>query len=909
MKPSLVRLAVAGAAILACRPGTTPPASSGVAPTPAQAEGDAPALVDADVPPYPEGASRHVDITQGWWMEPTGDGRTRIFHDGAELGTLSYHFWGKDWAYEGGFALEGGFDGDVALFTMDVPKMGLKVNGRVARSGPGQLQTTLTMLASREVVDVVGGAIQFELKLDRARELASLGPPRVASDRSGWTWASTKGSDAIVVEHDPPLAQAYVPPGEPHLVRALMFTERLAAGTHVHTMTVTLPKGGKVRPAAALRYDPVDDETWYEGSLDWDRSPVDLEYLNDESRTAPLPRARIDGTRLRWPDGGDARFWGTNVVAYAVVQGDPDDMCRQAERLADFGFNLIRLTHLDPPWLEPNLFEPKGSTRKLNDGTLDRLDLWVKCLHEHGVHVWLDMHIGRQFRKADKIDAYPEVQQHRGGQAEGLSFVNPSIEKRMAEFTQQYLGRSNRYTGRRYADDPGIVGVLLTNENNLTHHFGNRMNPRAGHPKHREMMKKAAADFIAAHGYDAYTSIEAWRLGDAKVLMNELEHRWFFRARNNLESLGYRGLVAASSFWGDESLYSVPSLTTGNVIDVHGYGDEFSLESNPRVASTWVHFIAAAHVEGMPLTVTEWNVPAPARDHYVGPLWIAAIASLQGWDALMHYAYNADPTQDPWEPTPWSSLADPSSMAMMPAAAIAYREQHIAPAAKTYRLVFDNEAIYSAFSNPDTLASIRTLAEQSRVVISLPDHPHLDWDTPRPATKGAIDVHDLERSFLPDEGTVVRSDTGEIARDWGKGILTVDTPKSQWAVGWLGGEVIELQDVRVALATAHAALAVTSMDGKPIRESDHLLVSTTGRVVKSDNDRGVPLRAQPVEGVLRIAGDADRPLVLQPLAGGSRNAIARRPGPVRGVYDGTGWTFALPAEVPTHWYTVRPAAG
>ena len=40
----------------------------------------------------------------------------------------------------------------------------------------------------------------------------------------------------------------------------------------------------------------------------------------------------------------------------------------------------------------------------------------------------------------------------------------------MIEFQHNYLNHLNKYTKLRYKDDPAVMGVLITNENDLTAH-------------------------------------------------------------------------------------------------------------------------------------------------------------------------------------------------------------------------------------------------------------------------------------------------------------------------------------------------------------------------------------------------------------------------------------------------------
>ena len=95
-----------------------------------------------------------------------------------------------------------------------------------------------------------------------------------------------------------------------------------------------------------------------------------------------------------------------------------------------------------------------------------------------------------------------------------------------------------------------------------------------------------------------------------------------------------------TNFWGDDPLYSLPPLTDGDLIDVHSYGQGEELSKNAHFQGNFLAWIAMGQVYGKPLTVSEWNVEYPNVDRFTGPLFVASIASLQGWDASMIYNYS-----------------------------------------------------------------------------------------------------------------------------------------------------------------------------------------------------------------------------------------------------------------------------
>jgi hypothetical protein len=72
---------------------------------------------------------------------------------------------------------------------------------------------------------------------------------------------------------------------------------------------------------------------------------------------------------------------------------------------------------------------------------------------------------------------------------------------------------------------------------------------------------------------------------------------------------------------------------------------------------------------------------------------------------------------------------------------------------------------------------------------------------------------------------VIRSATGEITLDYRQGLLTIDAPRAQAAVGFLKQVGIQtLRDVTIAIDNEYANVLVISLDDQPIAESGRLLV-------------------------------------------------------------------------------------
>jgi hypothetical protein len=517
----------------------------------------------------------------------------------------------------------------------------------------------------------------------------------------------------------------------------------------------------------------------------------------------------------------------------------------------------------------------------------------------------MDMKVGRTIKPADGVtEGAAEIARAKGSML-GFCYYNTQIQELMREFQHNYLNHKNRYTGLRYKEDPAVIGVLVTNENDLTFHFGHNMLPDKHNPVHNARWTKGYTEFARAHGLPEGPVGKTWVPGPSKLYLSEAEHAFNRIMIGDLRGIGVKAPIATTSLWGPEPLFSLPVLTDGDWVDVHSYGEAEELGRNAHDKGTYLTYVAMAQVYGKPLSVTEWNVPFPAADRFTAPLAVASLACLQGWDAPMIYNYSQAALSAP-HPDQWSTYNDPALTGLMPAAALLFRRGHVSPARKTYVFRPDPSVLFGRELKPDTSATIRTLAEQSRLTIGIPEVPELPWLEPTKPSSDAIVVTDPDHDFLPPGQSFVRSDTGELTRDWERGIQTIDTPRSQAVGGWIGGQTLATRDASFAARTNKAVIALTSVDNRPLSESRFVLVSAVARAVASPGDRPHYL-SEPVQARITLrtkAGD------LELLALGRDGRVAGRPPLER---QGDVLTFEIPTRGGTHWYVLKaprgPAAG
>jgi len=205
------------------------------------------------------------------------------------------------------------------------------------------------------------------------------------------------------------------------------------------------------------------DEHWVPFHLPWDAPPeaiADARFLLDPPAGKHGPLRVRDG-HFCFHNGNRVRFWATNLSGEGCVP--PKELApRVADRLAKFGFNLVRFHGLDSRW--GNTLFPKNApdTQHFDEAQLDKLDYLVAELEKRGIYVNLNLHVARQFTPGDGL---PETELL--GYGKYCVLFDPRMIELQKDYARRLLGHRNSYTGRTYADDPAVVIVELTNENSL----------------------------------------------------------------------------------------------------------------------------------------------------------------------------------------------------------------------------------------------------------------------------------------------------------------------------------------------------------------------------------------------------------------------------------------------------------
>lgn len=779
-----------------------------------------------------------------------------------------FKFFAANWEWanfdSGGFKVNGPYDYSVQAknSTLD-----FELAAKIAKTSNRALTWTFDLQAHSRKSKVMGGGIAFQF--DPAL-FAEMGKPTLLADNRGWAWGNPEKGQRIEMRFDPPLKSVYIEPVDDSQVRAFFYKDQILPGRQHIKAVLTVSDGVRIDQTAAERLGLDDPRRWPLDQIDWRTSPVDLSFLNAPEKPAGKRGfVKVVGDQLQFADGTPARFWGTNVSAYALFRTSDEEICTQARRLSALGFNLVRLHHHDSYWVTPSIFgrhDQVRDTQNLSPESLQKIDRWIKCLKDEGIYVWLDLHVQRALLARDNILDFDELPKRDGlvdrdGNAiadlKGYAYVNASIANAMKRFAEQYLGHVNTYTGLAYKDDPAIAAVLITNENDLTGHYGNALLPDKKPTKHIDRYMKQAKAFATQHGFPEDKTWRAWEDGPSKLFLNDLERRFNQQMIEHLHALGVKVPIVTTSTWGRNGLSSLPALTAGDLIDAHSYGGGEQLEKNPLTSDNLVNWIAAAQVVGRPFSVTEWNNEwrdgePPVAERHALPLYVAASARYQGWDALMQYAYSQEPfNAQERSASSWHAYNDPGMLATLPAAALLYRRGDVREAGQTYIFAPTSDTLFNRSISPANSVLLRTAMERGKLQIAMPQTPALPWLQPSPLPAGAHILRDPDQSLLDAGASEARSDTGELKRNWQQGVYTIDTPRTQAATGWLGGKSIALANIQVKLKTPSASVVVQSLEDKPLGQSRSLLISLGTRAIPQGR-KETPFHVEPLEGTLAI---------------------------------------------------------
>ena len=175
------------------------------------------------------------------------------------------------------------------------------------------------------------------------------------------------------------------------------------------------------------------------------------------------PRVRVKDGHFVIGEGDKAerfRVWGVNVCFLSSMPTHAEAE-RTAGRLAWLGVNSVRIHSMDTYNYPAGIWDPQRPGQ-FHPEALDRLDYFVDQLAKNGIHVNLNLHVGRTHSLHLKLPDIP------GNHYDNMvDLFTPQLIDAQKDYAKRLLTRENKYRKTRYADDAAIAFVEISNENSL----------------------------------------------------------------------------------------------------------------------------------------------------------------------------------------------------------------------------------------------------------------------------------------------------------------------------------------------------------------------------------------------------------------------------------------------------------
>ncbi|MBR2694043.1 MAG: hypothetical protein IKE69_07490 [Thermoguttaceae bacterium] len=369
------------------------------------------------------------------------------------------------------------------------------------------------------------------------------------------------------------------------------------------------------------------------------------------------------------------RFMGTNLCGAAVFC-DHAKAERLADTLARFGIRVVRLHHMDARWIWGKNFD--RTKTEIDPDQLERLDYLIARFEKRGISVNINLHVSRGLDERDGFENSSTL----SSLGKGINTFEPRMIELQKKYARDLLTHVNPYTGRAYADDPGVAMIEINNENSTLPGWYWGHVKKLGSP-YRELFRAKWNEWLRSRYADTREVLEALEWVGAPAPGETLENgtlpvpfsreealvqsaafqKEFFTFMIRLESdywTGmYRflkdGLGVRPPVSGTQLLFGAwYAQAEADYCDIHRYWQhpefpkgswdarDWYVESGAMVNSTdggKVGQIAVNRVLGKALTVSEYDHPYPNLYGAEGLLTLAAAAAYQGWTGINHFAW------------------------------------------------------------------------------------------------------------------------------------------------------------------------------------------------------------------------------------------------------------------------------
>ena len=660
-------------------------------------------------------------------------------------------------------------------------------------------------------------------------------------------------------------------------------------------------------------------------------SGIDLRFLNEKFAGEKGQIVVRDGRFTHSASGEPVRFWAVNGPPHEL-KGEALRQC--ARMLAKRGVNLVRAhgAVFDRKTGEPNLER------------MDHLREIVEAMRSEGIYTHLSIYFPLWFDPKAGLDW---LEGYDGTKHPFASlYFNPKFESKYREWWQSLLTEKGGASGKALIDEPALMSVEIINEDSyffwtfdarnipdpqlriLEKQFGNWLKDKYG------SLDKALAAWKGQRinrdspqegriGFRPLWNIfneKTLRDQDTTAFLLDSQMGFYQRTYDYLHELGFKGLVTCSNWHTASAEVFGPlerySYTVGDFIDRHGYfgcfhkgdnaawsirdghtyRDRSALRFDPEEAGKpkdFNHPVMDIHYNNLPSMISETAFTRPNRYRTEAPLFYSAYGALQGSDCIVHFALDSSR----WDVKPgffmqqWT-LMSPTQMGQFPAAALIYRRGLVSEGAvlADIHLKLDDLLALKGTPLPQNAAfdELR-LADVPKGTVIKPGNridPLIHFAGRTNVTideKGGRSILKPLDSLIDRDRQRVRSSNRQIILDYGRGLMAVNAPKAQAAVGALGKvPKITLADMQVESDLELGAVTAVALDDQPLATSSRILLQVMSE--EKNNDFQTVQQGD----VTRIVSIGKNPWLVKEIAGTVRFRREDAAGLTVTALDGNG---------------------
>ena len=579
-----------------------------------------------------------------------------------------------------------------------------------------------------------------------------------------------------------------------------------------------------------------------------DFAPLDISYVfANEKPAGKHGFLKVDGDIFRFEDGTPVRFWGTNLNAGSCFPEKPYAE-KLAKRLAAYGCNIVRFHQMDSEFATPNLYQiSKGqrlaNTRTMCAESLDRLDYFIACLQKEGIYIYMDNLTYRKFKQDDGVVNSLALDYR----AAPYSMFDPRLIELQKEFIDQLWNHENPYLGgQKYKDNPQIVLTDVSNEVDLFTCFNMRIEVEPYATNFRNMYRTWCAENAPQTDVDG-TDLNNTEDETLNRFKFEVCQIFFGQMMDYMRAIGVKiPITGINHSW--KYVQCKAAQLNGDFADSHlnirfmkwNPGEKYFRDISLHELPEWGAMRNARRRHfGKPFFTSEWDFTFPHTQRAESSLMVAATGLLQNWSGytIHTYAYtsllqhmhilgkelNAEAIGGTgYREGIFATWNDPAKFGMFYHASLMTRRGDVQPAKNRYTVrIEDLNGDGGQQINSKKLALMAS-TELSQIGVDY-------WNAYEDTVSEWEPLVDLKKGE-------VRSDTGELYRNWKKGYGTIDTPMTKAVYGDLrkNGQLV-LDGLSVTCANEFATIALSSLNNDlPISQTDSMLLTTVGRAENTD---------------------------------------------------------------------------